>query len=163
MDTKQNQSIPQGFTLALALVDAIPVIMFCAAAIIFGCRLQSPVFTAGAVLAFLGGAGKVSWKLTIALAQRNYPWLSRQMRITMPVGFALMIVGGVLDRARCLPLLAAMCGFPSLAFVAAWVFCMCLMGYLAGHRNQTSARDNWIEQITNGIGQTALLLAVILA
>lgn len=163
MDTKHSQSIPQGFTLALALVDAIPVAMFCAAAIVFGCKLQSPVFTAGAVLAFLGGAGKVGWKLLIALARRNYPWLSRQMRFTMPAGFALMVLGGILDRSRCLPLLVKMGAFPSIAFVVAWFVCMCLMGYFAGHRDQASARDNWIEQITNGIGQTALLLAVILA
>ena len=161
--TMSKAEVPEGFTLALALVDAIPVLFFCAAAILFGVKLASALFALGAALAFVGGAGKVCWKLVIALAHKNIPWLGKQMRITMPLGFLLMIAGGAMRGSDALALLAEMGHMPSLALVLVWVGCMCAMGYFAGHRDQTSARDNWTEQLTNATGQAALLLAVLLA
>ena len=155
--------LPEGFTLALALVDAVPVALFCASAAVFGARAASPVFIAGAFFAFAGGAGKVCWKLLIAVARRNVAWLGKQMRYVMPVGFALMIAGAVISRAQVAGLLAALVRLPSLAFLLAWLACMCAMGYLAGHRDQTDARSNWTEQLVNACGQAALLAALLLA
>ncbi len=155
--------LPEGFTLALALVDAMPVALFCASAAVFGARAASPVFIAGAVVAFAGGAGKVCWKLLIAVARRNVAWLNRQMRYVMPVGFALMIAGAAINHAQVAGLLAALVRLPSLAFLLAWLACMCAMGYFAGHRDQTSARSNWTEQLVNACGQAALLAALLLA
>ena len=40
---------------------------------------------------------------------------------------------------------------------------MCAMGHFAGHRNQGSARDNWVEQLTNALCQACLLAALLLA
>lgn len=34
-----HTDVPKGFTLSLALVDAIPVALFCASAAVFGARL----------------------------------------------------------------------------------------------------------------------------
>ncbi len=158
-----ENNLPEGFTLALALVDAVPVALFCGCAAVFGARVQSPVFVAGAVVAFAGGAGKVCWKLLIAVARRNVGWLNRQMRYVMPVGFVLMLIGAVLNKDQVAGLLAGVAQLPSLAFLLAWVACMCVMGYLAGHRDQTSARSNWIEQCVNACGQAALLAALLLA
>lgn len=155
--------IPEGFTLTLALVDAIPVALFCASAAVFGAQVGSPLFIAGAALAFLGCAGKVSWKLLIALAHRNVPLLSRQMRVTMPAGFVLMVAGTAMRAGQATAFLARLGQMPSLALVIAWIACMCAMGYFAGHRNQASARDNWVEQLTNTIGQACLLAALLLA
>ena len=155
--------LPEGFTLALALVDAVPVALFCASAIVFGARAASPVFVAGAVLSFAGGAGKVCWKLLIAVARRNVAWLGKQMRYVMPVGFALMIAGAAINHAQVAGLVAALIRLPSLAFLLAWLACMCAMGYLAGHRDQTDARSNWTEQLVNACGQAALLAALLLA
>ena len=50
--------IPEGFTLALALVDALPVAFFCAAAILAGVGIGSLLFMVGAAFAAVGGAGK---------------------------------------------------------------------------------------------------------
>ena len=36
-----HTDVPEGFTLSLALVDAIPVALFCASAAVFGARLGS--------------------------------------------------------------------------------------------------------------------------
>lgn len=161
--TTSHNDIPEGFTLALALVDAIPVALFCASAAVFGAQVGSPLFVAGAALAFLGGAGKVGWKLLIALAHRNVPLLSRQMRVVMPVGFLLMVAGAATRAGQATAVLARLGQMPSLALVIAWVACMCAMGYFAGHRNQGSARDNWTEQLTNAAGQACLLAALLLA
>ena len=57
----------QSFPLSLALVDALPVLFFGAAAAILGVKLRSVVFIVGAALCLLAGAGKVVWKLLIAL------------------------------------------------------------------------------------------------
>ncbi len=159
----EKNELPEGFTLALALVDAVPVALFCACAAVFGARAQSPVFVAGAVVAFAGGAGKVCWKLLIAVARRNVAWLSRQMRYVMPVGFVLMIAGAALNHTQVAGLLASLVQLPSLVFLLAWVACMCAMGHFAGHRDQTNARSNWIEQTVNACGQAALLAALLLA
>lgn len=161
--TTSHNDIPEGFMLALALVDAIPVALFCASAAVFGAQVGSPLFVAGAALAFLGGAGKVGWKLLIALAHRNVPLLSRQMRVVMPVGFLLMVAGAATRAGQATAVLARLGQMPSLALVIAWVACMCAMGYFAGHRNQGSARDNWTEQLTNAAGQACLLAALLLA
>lgn len=158
-----QNDVPMGFTLALALVDAIPVALFCASATVFGARVQSPLFVAGAVAAFLGGAGKVCWKLLIALAHKNVFWLNRQMRFVMPAGFALMVVGAAVHAGASAAVLAGLTHLPSLALLLVCVACMCAMGYFAGHRDQTDVRSNWIEQLTNACGQAALLAALLLA
>lgn len=36
-----HTDVPEGFTLSLALVDAIPAALFCASAAVFGARLGS--------------------------------------------------------------------------------------------------------------------------
>lgn len=36
-----HTDVPEGFTLSLALVDAIPVALFCVSAAVFGARLGS--------------------------------------------------------------------------------------------------------------------------
>lgn len=159
----EKNDLPEGFTLALALVDAVPVALFCASAAVFGAQVGSRLFVAGALMAFFGGAGKVAWKLLIAVARRNVAWLGRQMRYVMPAGFALMLTGAAAHAGAAMAALARLGRMPSLALVAVWVACMCAMGYFAGHRDQGDARSNWIEQGTNALGQAALLAALLLA
>lgn len=101
----------------------------------------------------------MSWKLVIALAHKNIPLLSRQMR----AGFILMIAGLILAGPATATTAAGLLRFPSAALLVAWVACMCTMGYLAGHRDQSSTRDKWHEQLVNATGQLCLLAAVLLA
>ena len=155
--------VPEGFTVALALVDAVPVVLFGVAVVMLGVKIGNPVFVLGAVLACMGGAGKVAWKFVMALAGKNVGWLARQMRFTMPLGFVLMIAGLVLAGGDALAVLGALTGMPSVLLLVVWLVCMCAMGYFAGHRDQSSARDNWVEQLVNAAGQAALLAAVLLA
>lgn len=157
-----DADLPEGFTLSLALADAVPVLLFGLSAVVLGSRLGSPVFVTGSVVAFMGGAGKVLWKLLIAVGHRNVRWLSRQMRYMMPVGFALMLVGLVLRAGELPMVLDGLLRLPSMAFLLAWLACMVVMGYLAGHRDQGDARGNWVEQGVNSLGQACLLAALLL-
>ncbi len=158
-----TNELPKGFTLSLALVDAIPVVLFCLSAIVFGRQMQSGLFVAGSVIAFLGGAGKVAWKLLIAVSKRNVGLLNKQMRYVMPLGFLLMALGVALAWQQATSTVMGLFALPSCVFMVAWLACMAAMSYLAGHRNQASARDNWIEQGINALGQAALLAALLLA
>ncbi len=158
-----EDEVPEGFTVGLALVDAVPVVLFGVAVVMLGVKIGNPVFVLGAVLACMGGVGKVAWKFVMALAGKNVGWLARQMRFTMPLGFVLMIAGLVLAGGDALAVLGALTGMPSVLLLVVWLVCMCAMGYFAGHRDQLSARDNWIEQLVNAAGQAALLAVVLLA
>ena len=119
----KKSDAPEGFTLALALVDAVP-----ASAAVFGAHVESRLFVAGAIVAFLGGAGKVAWKLLLALARRDVGWLSRQMRYVMPAGFALMLTGALTHAGAAAAALGRLRQMPSLALVAIWLDGMCAMG-----------------------------------
>lgn len=160
---RTGDDVPEGFTLALALVDAVPVALFCASAAVFGAQARSTVFVAGAAVAFLGGAGKVLWKLLLTTARRDVRWLNKQMRYVMPLGFALMAAGAAINSAQVAGLISRLTRLPSLACLAIWLVCMCAMAYLAGHRDQSDARSNWLEQCVNTCGQAALLAALLLA
>lgn len=158
-----GEDLPEGFTIGLALLDGVPVVLFCLSAILFGSRLGSPLFVCGAVLAFLGGAGKVCWKLLIAVARRNIPALSRQMRVLMPAGFILMLAGACTRIGALLPALSALVRMPAAAFLLGWLACMIVMGHLGRSRARDDAWSNWIEECVNSVGQAALLAAIILA
>ena len=49
----------EGFTLGLALVDAVPVLLFGGSSILLGIIFKSALFVIGACLIFLGGFLKV--------------------------------------------------------------------------------------------------------
>ena len=57
----------EGFTLALALVDAIPVLSFGISMVIIASRFNSPPFLMGASLSVLAGCCKVAWKLVLGI------------------------------------------------------------------------------------------------
>ena len=97
-DTKLKANISdnhehEGFTVSLALVDALPVLFFGVAAVALGVKLRSPLFFLGAIVCLLAGTGKVLWKLLIALRGRDVALLGAQLRYLMPSGFALMLIG----------------------------------------------------------------------
>ena len=51
-----KDSVPEDFTLLLALTDSLPVIFFGASMLLIGRRFSSPLFMAGALLCLIGGA-----------------------------------------------------------------------------------------------------------
>lgn len=156
----------EGFTLALALVDAIPVLSFAAAMVIVAGRFGSPLFAIGAASSVLAGCLKVAWKLILGLAKKDVRWLNKPFVPMQASGFLLMFLA-VLLNFRKIPwagILAAVTGIPSVLFFAAWFALMGFMGWYRKNRfRNDDAGSNWTAQIVNALGQTCLLLGILLA
>ena len=153
----------QEFTLSLALVDALPVLFFGAAAAILGVKLKSAVFILGAALCLLAGAGKVVWKLMIALRGKDVAILGAQLRWVMPAGFLLMMLGCFLSERETLrTLLQAAVRLPSAAFFALTIVGMIAMVVCARKFDRFDVRANWIEQGINAAAQACALIGVLL-
>ena len=151
------------FTVQLALVDALPVLLFGIAAVALGLKLHSGLFFAGAVVCLLAGSGKVLWKLILALCRRDVAMLNKQLRLLMPMGFILMIAGIVTsDRALVKGLLGRAIQMPSILFFALSAVGMVAMVLVARKQDMREARANWIEQIINSAVQGCVMVGVLL-
>ena len=156
----------EGFTLGLALVDAIPVLSFGISMAIIAGRFNSPLFMVGAALSILAGCCKVAWKLVLGVAKKDLRWLNKPFVPMQATGFLLMLVSLILGFGKISwsGVLAAVTGFPSVVFFIAW---MGLMGFMVWFRKNKfkndDARSNWTAQIVNALGQTCLLLGILLA
>lgn len=159
-----GSDVPEGFTLGLAIVDAVPVLEFCASTIVVALRFQSVLFVVGAACSALAGCGKVLWKIILACAKRNVSWLNKQFRYLMGAGFILMLVA-VLVNLGSLQLGAIMrrvFAFPAVVFFVLGVAGMVAMGVMGAKLDKNVARNNWIEQITNAVAQGMFLVGIIL-
>ena len=156
----------EGFTLGLALVDAIPVLSFGISMVIIASRFQSPLFMIGAALSVIAGCCKVAWKLVLGLAKKDLKWLNKPFVPMQATGFLLMLISFVLGFGKISwsGVLAAVTGFPSAAFFAAWIALMFTMSWYRKHKFQRDdAHSNWTAQIINAVGQTCLRLGILLA
>ena len=162
MENKNEKgSSREQFTLSLALVDALPVLFF-AGTVVLGMKLRSALFFAGAVVCLFAGAGKVLWKLILALGGKDVRLLGAQLRYLMPLGFALMLVGAVAsDRAVLGQLLHAAVRLPSALFFAGTVVGLAGMILCARRFDRRDVRGNWIEQGINAAAQGCALLGVL--
>ena len=115
-----KDTIPENFTLSLAIVDALPVLFFGGSMILIGLLFGSPMFLIGAALCFWAGAAKVLWKIIVVTKKKNVWWMFLQMRIVMPIGFVLMILAVILNRnaINLSAVLAAVVSLPSVLFFA---------------------------------------------
>ena len=154
----------EGFTVALALVDAVPVLAFAAGMGIVAARFGSPLFWIGAALSILAGCCKVAWKLILGIWKKDLRWLNKPFVPMQTAGFLLMI-GAILLNIRKISwgaVLTAVTGIPSILFFIGWV---CLMGFMGWYRKNRfrndDARSNWTAQLANAAGQICLLLGVV--
>ena len=156
----------EGFTIGLALVDAIPVLSFGVSMVIIASRFDSPIFLTGAALSVLAGCCKVAWKLVLGITQKDIKWLNKPFVPMQAAGFLLMLISFVLGfrKISWSAVLAAITGFPSIAFFAAWIGFMFAMSWYRKHKFQRNdAKSNWTAQIINAVGQTCLLLGILFA
>lgn len=156
--------VPEGFTLSLALVDALPVLFFCASMIVIGGFFSSPLFLIGALLCFFAGAAKVLWKVIVVLRKKNIWFLFLQMRILMPIGFVLMMISLIVNRSEIsfARMAAAFMRMPSLIFFIIGILGMVLMMAFSMKLDSSDVKANWIEQLTNGIAQAAFFAGLLL-
>ena len=153
----------QEFTLTLAAVDALPVLFFGAAAAVLGAKLQSALFIVGAALCLLAGAGKVVWKLLLALKGKDVALLGAQLRYVMPLGFLLMLFGGFFAEGETLrALLHAAVRLPSAAFFALTIVGLVAMIVCAKKFDRYDVRGNWIEQGINAAAQACAMIGALL-
>ena len=156
----------EGFSVALALVDAIPVLSFGISMVIIASRFDSPLFMIGAGLSVLAGCCKVAWKLVLGIWKKDLRWLNKPFVPMQAAGFLLMLLSfiigfGKIDWAA---VGAGLLRFPSILFFAAWIALMGFMGWFRKHKFQNDdAKSNWTAQIVNAAGQTCLLLGILFA
>ena len=156
----------EGFTLGLALVDAIPVLSFGISMVIIAGRFPSPLFMIGAILSVLAGCCKVAWKLVLGIAKKDLRWLNKPFLPMQITGFGF-ILGSLLTnlgKIHWAAVFRALLGFPSLLFFISWIGLMGFMGWYRKNRfRNDDAHSNWTAQIVNAIGQTCLLLGILFA
>jgi hypothetical protein len=164
--TAQEVFTMEGFTLGLALVDAIPVLSFGISMVIIASRFDSPLFMIGAALSVLAGCCKVAWKLVLGIAKKDLKWLNKPFVPMQASGFLLIFLSLILGfrKISWAGVGAALISFPSLPFFGAWIGCMFAMSWYRKHKFQRNdAHSNWTAQIINAVGQTCLLLGILFA
>ena len=156
----------EGFTLTLALVDAIPVLSFGISMLIIASRFDSPTFIIGAALSVLAGCCKVAWKLILGIWKKDLRWLNKPFLPMQITGFCF-IVGSIIGGWRKISwagVLGAVVSFPSILFFITWIGLMGFMGWYRKNKfKNDDAHSNWTAQIINAIGQTCLLLGILFA
>lgn len=157
-----KDTVPEGFSVALTLVDLVPVVLFGLSAVRVGSLLHSGLFVAGAVVCLVSGVVKVLWKGIAAVAKRNIWPMFVQMRVLMPAGFALIVSALIVNRTKLngAAILAGVTGFPACVFFGLGVLGMALMTVFAFRLDSSDPRANWVEQITNGIAQLCILIGL---
>ena len=156
----------EGFTLGLALVDAIPVLSFGISRVIIASRFDSPLFMVGAALSVLAGCCKVVWKMVLGIGKKDLRWLNKPFVPMMASGFLLLLISMIIGFGKIswAAVGAAIISFPSLLFFLLWVGLMGFMGWFRKHKfRNDDAKSNWTAQIINAIGQTCLLLGILFA
>ena len=156
----------EGFTIGLALVDAIPVLSFGVSMVIIASRFPSPLFMIGAVLSVLAGCCKVAWKLVLGIWKKDLRWLNKPFLPMQITGFGF-IVGSLaagFSKINWAGVLSAVIGLPSVLFFIPWFGLMGFMGWFRKRKFQNDdAKSNWTAQIVNAVGQTCLLLGILFA
>lgn len=177
-------------TVAMALMDFLPVLLFGAAWVILYRDLKNKLnlcsgilLPLGAVMVFLAGFLKATWKMQKALGATPVELFNKMMFPTQSVGFVLLAVGMLSlmygkrkSTAHSLTMVWVMCnvlgalgmsaGLVWIAskvkkkaiplFIVAFVLLM-MMGYLSS-KDFAQASANWIAQSVNTVGQLLLFL-----
>lgn len=154
----------EGFTVWMALVDAVPVVLFGSSMVLLAGRFGSWLFAAGAVVSTLAGCCKVAWKGILGVSKKNVAWLNRMHMPGQLTGFALMMASFLVHFRRISwpGVLRAVTGFPAWVFFALWFFLMGTMGWYRKRKFDNSPRANWTAQLINCAAQASLLLALLL-
>ena len=156
----------EGFTVGLALVDAIPVLSFGIAMVIIAGKFGSPLFMVGAALSVLAGCCKVAWKLILGIWKKDLRWLNKPFVPMQAAGFLLMAISFVVGfgKINWAAVGSGIVSFPSALFFVAWIGLMGFMGWFRTHKfKNEDAKANWTAQIINAVGQTCLLLGILFA
>ncbi|MCR4894619.1 MAG: hypothetical protein K5911_07800 [Eubacteriales bacterium] len=165
MNDKEMPSGKEGFTLGLALLDAVPVLAFGADMLLLSRPLDSKLFLTGAALALCGGLCMVIYKLILSIKGKEYPVFMKLFPVLMGSGWVIMIAGAIIKRRSIsFPAIwTAVSSMPAALFfiLGAVFFASFIIYWKTGFDG--SARSNWIEEILNACAQVCFLTAVLLS
>lgn len=155
----------EGFTVGLALLDGVPVLLYSASMLIIASRFHSVLFVGGAVVSTLAACGKVLWKLILGIWKRNVIWLNRYFLPTQITGFCMMLLAFAWNfrKIRWSAVLAAVRSIPGCFFFLLWALGMGTMSWYRKREFDHSARANWTAEIINTLTQAALLAGLVLS
>ena len=160
-----KDTIPQDFTVGLALVDAVPVLFFMLACLFVYLATGAIAILIGGIIAFISGLIKVIWKMIVALKKKNVWWMFLQMRFALPVGMLLAIVGFICW--ACLTsepdVLAKFGNVTSIIFYVLTLVGMCAMVVCSIKLDSSNKGANWIEEICNSFAEFCLFIACLVA
>lgn len=154
------------FSVPLALVDAIPVVLFGASMIMVALRFNNFLFILGAALSTLAGCMKVLWKLILGWKKKDVRWLDKPFVPMQITGFGLMLGAFLVSirRIHWAGVWKAVSSLPSAALFPLWFIVMGAMGWYKKKKfEKYSDKTNWVAEILNIIGQGALFLAILFA
>ena len=159
-----KDTVPEGFSVPMALVDLVPVVFFGLSAVRVGGFFHSSLFTFGAAVCLVSGVVKVLWKLIAAATRKNIWPMFVQMRILMPAGFALMIAALLAGRKAlsAAAILSGLTGFPACIFFALGALGMVFMTVCAFRMDSSDPKTNWLEQAVNGAAQICFFVGLLL-
>ena len=162
-NTLKKDTVPEGFTLSMALMDTLPVLFFGGSMFTVCTMFHSRLFLIGSLLVLAGGLGKALWKLIIALHHKNIWFLNRQMRYVMPAGGILILLSLITDHDQISlsGMWKALISMPALIFFLIGFIGILMMIYFAGHLDSGNAKANWYEQGTNAIAQLSIFLGLL--
>ncbi len=166
MKQKINKNtIIEDFPLNLALVDLLPVIFFGLTSIFLGLIFNSLIFIIGALITFISGLLKVIWKIIVATKKKNIWLLFIQMRIIMPIGFLIMIVGFIL---YCLNnditlFFNSLFNITSIIFLILGLIGLVAMIICSIKLDSSDLKSNWIEESINSVTQLFIFIAILVA
>lgn len=159
-----ERSEKKDFTVAMALVDALPVLFFSGSILLLSQQFGSLVFLLGAACSVAAGLCKVLWKLVIALTGKDLKRVNKAFLPLMISGFLLMIISLFVDHARIsIPgIIDAVLSLPSAIFFALGLVAMLVMIVLSFSFERDSAQHNWRAQIINLIAQASFFIGLLL-
>ena len=163
---KINKNIvPNDFTITLALIDFMPVLFFFGISIILSIMLKSNLFFIGSIISFISGFLKVIWKIIVVIKKKNIWILFLQMRIIMPLGFLISLIGIIIFfiTKDSNILLTSFKNIPSIIFLILGLIGIVLMIVFSFILDSSNKKANWIEQICNSFAQLFILIACLFA
>ncbi len=160
----KEQKYLKSASLGMALMDAVPVLLFCGSIFFIASIFHSVLFMIGAALCIAAGLGKVLWKLILATAHKNILILNKQFRYVMSGGFLIIIVSLIAGHKYIdMPLVwKNVSAFPGNILFIIGILCMIAMIFFAKFMDASSKRANYIEQSVNLVAQLSFFLGVML-
>lgn len=158
--------IPEGFTIPMAVVDLLPCLLFALASVMLGIRFENNILMyIGAAISFIGGIIKCLWKFIVVVKHKNVWWMFLQMRMTMPLGYLLLIIGFVIAcfTMDVVPFFASLLNPFIIISLIIGILGMAMMIVFAAKLDSADPKSNWIEQICNSVSQFGFFVAFLLA